>query len=206
MIMRKGQFFIIAALVLLTSLVLIRGMLDLYSSGEKSSSLSSDYGEKKLENILDEFENAVGIASLGSSPADGLVYALSNLSSYIREREDARILWVSVYSNGTSGNYTATVGNYLQKNAYFNISATSSSPSSYAFYLDDSENSSVDFSSQVNGTINLTLSYSIEGSSVQDTFGFSVSNISSTTAFLDMRILSGNGMFGSKRTYQRIMS
>lgn len=206
MIMRKGQFFIIAALVLLTSIVLIRGMLDVYSSGEKSSSLSADYGEKKLENILDEFENAAGISSLGTSPGTSLVYSLSNFSYYIREREDARILWVSVFSNGTNGNYTATVGNYLQKNLYFNVSATSSSPDSFAFSLDDSENSSMQFSSQINGTINLTVSYSDEGFGVQDTFSFSVSNISSVAAFIDARILSSNGMYGSKRAYQIIMS
>ena len=183
-------------------MVLLRGTMEIYSSGESAASGRMNIQERQLQNIAGEFEYITGMASLSTDPNYSSVYALSNFSRYVRSSENAKILWVSVYVNGSSGNYSVNIGNYLQRNIYFNVSPTSSSPTSAAVFIPDYSNSSLLFSAQSNCTINLTLTYSSDGSQVQDTFQFAVSNSSSVAGFFDISLLSDGFMARTKRSYQ----
>jgi hypothetical protein len=202
----KGQFFIIAAIIIVMSIILIRGFLDIYSTSESSLNEMTKIEDMKIENLEKEYEYSLGIASLAADPNASATLYLSNLSYYIRSQENAKILWLAVFVNGGDQKYSVVVGNYLQRSISLNISATNSTPSSASLTINDMANTSYNFTSLINGTINLTLSYIVDDNTIQNTFQLLVGNVSSTTGFFDISLLSDSLKIRTKKVYQRFIS
>jgi hypothetical protein len=200
----KGQFFVIAAIVIAVSLVMVKGMLGVYSASEASANENTKIDDRQIENIERNYEQISGIALLQSDANMSLGRYMSNFSGYIRDSEDSKILWIAVFSNGTDQSYSVTAGNYLQNDVTLSIAATDSVPSGMEMFIPDKSFSSAKFISTINGTINVTISYTLSGNSIEDTFHFPVSAKDSSTVYLDISLISGNSAIRAKDAYTSI--
>jgi len=199
----KGQFIVVGAIVIIVSLIMIKDLLGVYSTIQTTSYEETKILEKQLENIKNEYEYIVGIASMQSDVNRSVVLNLSNFSSYIRDQLDSEIFWLGIYVNGTSQNYSVNAGNFLQNDITVTLTPTDSIPESVELSLSDGTVQSATFASQINGTINLTVSYTIKGVSREDIVLFNVSTYNSTAGFFDIKLLSDDLVVRTKDVYER---
>lgn len=202
----KGQFFIIAAIIIVLSLIIIRGLLGIYSTAETNENEKSKIENMKLSNLKGEYEYIIGISSVKADPNYSMNLYLSNFSEYVRGNEKSKILWISIFVNGSNQKYYVVAGNYLQNGISINMTPTNTTPSFANLNLSDMATGSYTFSSLINGTVNFTITYSFEGSIIQDTFLFSVSNTSSTAGFFDISLFNEGLKVRTKHLYQRMIS
>lgn len=197
----KGQFFLIAAILMVISLIMIKGLLGVYSSGETHANMNMNIDDKQLDNINGEYEYAAGMASLTSDPNQTLNQYFSNFSEYIRGEKDFRVLWVTVFVNGTNQKYYLNAGNYIQNKISLNISVTNSTPSGVLMEIPDMTTKSASFDSDINGTINISLRYLIGGIEKENIFQIKISNTSSISSFMDIAIVSSGLKIGTNKLY-----
>lgn len=197
----KGQFFIIAAIVIATGLAMISGLLNIYKISETSAGEQMDVGWDILKNIMKEYRFITRVAAVQADPNKSAVQYLSNFSLNIREQQNARILWLAIFMNGTSQEYYVNVGNFMQKRVLLSISVTNSIPSSVSTYLNDLNTASFNFSPQASGLINLTVRYETEDKITEDTISFSAGNTNSLTGFFDIAIKGAGSYVKTKEAY-----
>lgn len=197
----KGQFFIIAAVMITVSLIMIKGLLGIYSSEETHANMNMNIDDRQLTNILREYEYATGISSVKTDPNQTIYQYFSNFSEYMRGEKDARLLWITVFVNGTDQKYYINAGNYLKDSISLNISASNSTPSSTLLEIPDMSAKSYTFSSDINGTINITLRYSTGDSYIEDIFQVDISNMTSISSFTDITLISEESKIGTKNLY-----
>ena len=180
---------------------MIKGLLAIYSSEETAVSENMNIFDRQLLNIRGEYEYSAGIASVMADPNASLQAYLTNFSGLLRSDKNAKILWVSVFVNGTNQKYYVNAGNYMQSQIALNVSPTSSTPSSALLNLTDMSASGTNFSSLINGTISMTLRYALEGYQNEDIIQFEVSNSSSVVLFLDAALVADSGKVREKSLF-----
>lgn len=203
---RKGQFFIIAAIIITISLIAIKSLLGFYSTEETISAESMRIIDKQLENIRNEYEYITGIALTKTDVNSSLYLYLSNFSNFIREDRDARALWIAISANGSNQKYNLLAGNYMKTPVSVNITLTNSTPASILLNLSDRSVGSSNLSSQINGSINMTIRYAFEGYQNEELAQFEISEINSTTIFIDLMINDGETRVREKSIYSAKLS
>ena len=197
---KKGQFFIIAAIVITVTLVMIRTLISSYSAAEITTHEETKILGRQLENIKGEYEYIVGTASMQNDVNSSLSQNLANFSSYIRDQLDSEILWVAIYFNSSNQNYSVIVGNFLQDNIEINLTISNSTSHTEAISLGDKSIGSRSFN--ITGDVNLTLSYTLKDESREDIISFTLSD-NSTIGFFDISLLSDNLKVRTKDLYER---
>src|SRR3989344_4978042 len=155
----KGQFFIIAAVIILIGFILLRNSLGIFDTLAERRIVESSMMNKQAINIMNEYKYLAGTASLQNDVNRSAIDYLYNFSSYLRDDRNVEILYVFVYMNDSADTYSVTVGNFLNDNINVTISASDSTPSQANVFLNDRKNTTARFSASVNNTINITLSY-----------------------------------------------
>ncbi len=120
---RKGQMFIIGAIVVIIGVVMIKGLFLSYSG-----TLTNDDSYKGflLNNLKVEYERAASISYLSGSNI------VDDFSNYLTQRVDMGILYVYSKRDDT-GSYVVNIGNYLGYNITVSVAGFNQN-------LDDGQN------------------------------------------------------------------
>src|SRR3989344_5275074 len=153
----KGQFFIIAAIIIIVAFILLRNSLSIFDTLSEKRFVESSLVNKQAKNILSEYEYLSGVASLQSNVNRSAIDYLYNFSTFLRNERSIEILYVFVYMNDSNDRYSVTVGNFLNDNINITVNASTSSPGQVSFLLNDKKNTTSHFSATISGTINITL-------------------------------------------------
>jgi cell division protein FtsL len=197
----KGQMTIIAAILIVIALILLKNLLNIYTTIEEKRALESAIIDKKMLNIKDEYKSIAGLSSLHSN-SSGIDY-LSNFSGFILNDIDASVLYVYVFSNESDSEYSVTLGNFLKSriNATINVTGASSAGNNFGI-IEPETNKTAQFDFSSAGTVNMTLEYSKNGINVTEEFRVPVfTDRSSVFGFFDITLESGSITLRSKEVY-----
>lgn len=200
---QKGQLFIVAAVFIVTGLVLIFGVLTSPALVEEKKFQDVRMLDKNAKNVLNEYKYAAGIATLNSPANVSLQSNMRNLSDYYRREFDSSILYAAVMLNGSTQRFSVDIGNYIRDQIGMNVSASSSVPGSAQFTLADKDNRAVDFSATANTTITITLNYTAGNTRTVERFSINSSARNFMLLFADIRLKDGTYELRLKDTYNR---
>ena len=200
----KGQMFIVAGIILVMLLFSLSGLLSVYGTGQEKTNLESVAVHRTAENLMREYKNIAGVATMkGDVNGSAMVY-LSNFSDMARDDAGARVLYAFAFSNGTSQKFSVTTGNYLDGLVNLTIYATDSTPSSFFIgVVQDRTNVTREFSRSSNVLINITLNYTDNEGSKAERMTLNASALSSVAAIFDIKAESAEGFARRKETYNR---
>ena len=154
---KKGQLFIAGAIIILVGLILLKSLF-VYSSVEEKRFLESSLLERYSGNIMNEYENIAGLATMQSDVNRSGIDYLSNFSFFITDAMRSKILYAFVFVNSNS--YSVTVGNFLGDKINLTINATDSTPGCYHIgVMNHKTNQTREFIADINGTVELTFGY-----------------------------------------------
>ena len=181
----KGQMFMIAAIFMIVGFVLLKNLLSLPEISQAKAFQDTSYLDKNLENVHDEFAYLTGAASLQSDVNRSGGEYFYNFSRYISGEFDARILYVFIFSNGTTSNFSATVGNFARNNISGTFNVTGSTPPGRTFALNHTRDAALEFNT-TSGWINVTLNYTIQNRETVERFSFNASTRNYAIGFFDV--------------------
>jgi len=115
---RKGQMFIIGAIIIITALILIKAMFVSYSQVSVSTEIGL-YDGFLVENIENEYQRVAAMKYVHG------INALDDFSGYLREKVDGFGLLYFYSERDGLGGYLITIGNYLGHNITVSIGAFS---------------------------------------------------------------------------------
>ncbi len=121
---QKGQMFLIGSIMVLIGLIMLKNLLAVYTTVEETRFQETNIIDKQLSNVVNEYENIIGLASLNGY--DNGVSYLSNFSGFLRNDIDSEILYSFVFANGTTQRYNVTIGNYLGDKINLTVNVTDS--------------------------------------------------------------------------------
>jgi hypothetical protein len=196
----KGQMFFISAIFMIIGFVMLAGLLTLPEITQEKVFQETAYADKNLKNVRNEYEYLTGTATLQAAPNKTGADYIHNFSDFVRSNLNARVLYVFVFSNGTTNNFSATIGNFLQDKIDGNLSFTSGG--SVVFSLDDKESSTYHFAG-TNSVITGTLNYTILNTAVSEKFVFNDSSKNYAAAFFDITAAEDGFLVRSKSIYNR---
>ena len=187
----KGQMFLIAAIIIAIGLIFMKNMLGIYITLSEERFIESDISGKKAENIKSEFRYITGL-----SAANLNITYFYNFSEYASE--DADVLYVIAFVNGSTQRLDVTLGNFLKAGINYTINATSAS-SGFSGSLNHRSNITYNFAA-ANGTANVTLNYTAISSSFER-FPITVSDRNFPKGFFDVTTASVRQKFTFNRTW-----
>ena len=199
---RKGQMFVIGAILILIGLIVLKNLLGVYSTAEEKRYQESVILDKQLRNIRDEYKYIIATASMqNDANASGISY-LSNFSSLIRNDMNGRIVYMFIFANGTTQKFSVNVGNFVNDKINVTVNATSSNPNGYVYgSMDDKANLTKEFNATINGTINVTLKYLYRNINFTEMVPVNVSTKSRAAGFFDITLEGSDIYVRSKETY-----
>lgn len=193
---KKGQMFIIAAIFLIVGLLLIHNLLNVFDLFEESRSTTTHVLDAQLRNIAKEYEYATGVASLNAANVSAMSM-LANLSQLVRDDINSRILYAIIFVNGTSSNFSVTVGNYAGDEINVTVNATGSTPAGSNLLVADKTNSTAFFNSSA-GLRTITLAYTIRNETLREEFALNITSSYKLQIFYDIT-LSNSQMLARKK-------
>src|SRR3989344_956540 len=200
----KGQMFLIAAVFIIISFFVIRNVLDIYNVFEENRSQEIRTEDLQTKNLVREYEQAAGAASMQSNANRSAQDYLFNFSSFLRNTRDARMLYLFAYSNSTTAKYSVVLGNFLNDNVNATISATNSDPVTAQFVLADRRNATAEFIFLGNGTVELNLTYTVRNEVRKDLLNITVQSPRLfMTLFTDITLEGNNIIVRHKDIYNR---
>ena len=198
----KGQMLAIAAIFMIIGFVMLRGLLSLPVLSQEKAFQDASYLDKSLGNIAAEYEYAASIAALQANVNRSGADYLSGISSYFRSEFDSGILYAYVFLNGSNGNFSVTLGNFLQNNISGVINFTNSTPPGRAFNINDSTNVTLEFNSS-SAWINATLNYTLNGRETVERFYFNSSSRHYVAEFYEVTLRQSGFTARTKGFYNR---
>lgn len=186
----KGQMFIIAAIFMIVTIVIIRNMVGSQTLTEENRFQESRFPEKTLRNVQNEFRQLAALAALqADANRSGMEY-LRNFSLQLRDDTDIAVMYIYIVANGTNQRYSATIGNYLQDRMNITFNATSSSPGSRLFIIEDRANLTREYNSTINGTISINVTYTSQNLETTERFNITDNTKSNIFLFTDITVKS----------------
>jgi len=188
---KKGQMFIIATLFIIVIIVLIRNMVGTLEISEENRFQESRLIEKNLRNAQNEFRDA---------NQSGMDY-MRNLSLQMRSDMDIQIIYIYAVSNNSNNKYSVTMGNYLQDRMNITFNATNSNPGGRIFIIEDKANLTREYTSSVNGTISINVSYTAQNQDTAEKFNITSNTKSNIFLFTDITVRSNEFFVRGKDFY-----
>ncbi len=201
--MMKGQMFLLAAIIIITGIVLVFNVVGAPHITEEKRFQDTMVPEKNIKNVMNEYIFSLGAATLSSTPDEAVKRAMSNFSAYMRSEFDSNVFYVVALYNKSDQRYSVIVGNYLDRAVNVTVNATSSTPSSNYTFLGDKQSSSLYFSSSVNGTVNITVYYKKGAEDVTEIFSLAAAGRNSTAGIFDVTLRGERSSINRKETYNR---
>ena len=134
---------------------------------------------------------------------NSLVNYTENLSIFLRNDIDSEILYAVVMVNSTTQKYYITIGNYLKDKINATINVTDSTPSnSIIGILEDKTKNTTEFQSEINGTINITITYRKQDVDFTEIFPIVISSANNLIqGFFDVKVKDEDIFIRMKDTY-----
>ena len=195
--------FILAAVLIISGIVLVFNVLGSPAITEEKKFQDTRMLDKTAENIMREYMFALGTATLYPKPNESASNFISDLSSYMRNETDSSIFYAIIFVNGTNQRYSVNIGNYMDDSISVNVSATNSTPASGAFALNDKKNTTLYFSSGINGTVNVTVSYTKGNNQITENIRVGVSTKNLMQGLFDITVRDSGFSVNLKETYNR---
>jgi len=196
----KGQLFIIAAIFMIVAIVLIRNMTGGVDLSEESRFQESRYFEKQLDNIMNEYRMITGASALQPDPNQTGMDSLRNISLMVKDDTDISVFYIFIFANGTSQNFTATFGNFLNDRMNITFNATNSNPTGTQIILENNQNKSIIFDSSP-GDINLNITYLSGGIVTHESFDIAISSSNQVFGFFDVKLRDSGFFVREKEIY-----
>ena len=187
----KGQFFIIAAVIILIGFILLRNSLGIFDTLAERRIVESSMMNKQAINIMNEYKYLAGTASLQNDVNKNAIDYLYNFSSYLRDDRNVEILYVFVYMNDSANTYSVTLGNFLNDNINASINVTASTPQSVNFTLNNKKNATYNFAVSSDGIISINLTYRRIDTLVTERLSID-SRKNMTSSFFDITLIENN--------------
>jgi|SRR3989344_1004340 len=187
----KGQFFIIAAVIILIGFILLRNSLGIFDTLAERRIVESSMMNKQAINIMNEYKYLAGTASLQNDVNRSAIDYLYNFSSYLRDDRNVEILYVFVYMNDSANTYSVTLGNFLNDNINASINVTASTPQSVNFTLNNKKNATYNFAVSSDGIISINLTYRRIDTLVTERLSID-SRKNMTSSFFDITLIENN--------------
>ena len=197
----KGQMFIIAAIFMIVGVILLRNVLSLPALTQEKAFQDISYLDRNLNNVKNEFTYLAGVASVQPIPNASASY-LFNFSDYIRGQFDSKMLYVFIFSNGTTNNISVTIGNYLQNNISGVINLTDSTPTGQIFNLNDKSYVTVRFNASQT-ILNFTINYTLQNRETVEKLYVNSSTRNHVAAIFDITLQDTGVTLRSKSVYNR---
>lgn len=177
----KGQMFIIGAVLLLVSVILIKDIVNIYPIIDEKNYINSIITEKNMRNVKNEFNYILGMVALRNS-----TNYMSNFSDYIR-RDNYKSMHIITIVNGTTNNFTVTIGNYFGGDLNYTLNATDSTPKGYTNIVKDRSYSYHIFNTSTTGSIIITFNYTLDNDNIVETIPIDVKNRNFIQGFFDIK-------------------
>lgn len=155
----KAQMFVIGVIIILISLILIRNMFTLYSAMGIKKYEEGILFDKNIENIDHELQQLSGLQKF--SNASELLY---NFSLFLRtDTTYIKLIYIHAFYNDSKGNVSVSIGNFFDdKMKDVSLNITNSTPTYVSIgTIDDKSFSVTEFTPNINGTVNITVSYTM---------------------------------------------
>ncbi len=198
----KGQMFIIAAIFMIIGFILLKGLLSLPELTQEKTFQDTSYLDRNLKNIKSEYAYIASVAAMQADANKTAKEYMYSFSRYVRSEFDSRIFYVFIFSNGSTNNFSVTVGNFLKDNISGRVNFTSSTPPGRIFALNDSGNTTLEFNSTA-AWISVTLNYTVQNRDTAEAFYFNSSAKNYAAAFFDVSLQERGFFVRSKSTYNR---
>ena len=187
----KGQFFIIAAVIILIGFILLRNSLGIFDTLAERRIVESSLMNKQAINIVNEYKYLAGTASLQNQVNRSAIDYFYNFSSYLRDERNVEILYVFAYMNDSANTYSVTIGNFINDNINASINVTTSTPQSVNFTLNDKRNTTYNFAVSSEGIININLAYQRIDTTITERLSID-SRKNMTSSFFDITLIENN--------------
>jgi len=198
---KKGQMFIIATLFIIVIIVLIRNMVGTLEISEENRFQESRLIEKNLRNAQNEFRELAALAALQQDANQSGMDYMRNLSLQMRSDMDIQIIYIYAVSNNSNNKYSVTMGNYLQDRMNITFNATNSNPGGRIFIIEDKANLTREYTSSVNGTISINVSYTAQNQDTAEKFNITSNTKSNIFLFTDITVRSNEFFVRGKDFY-----
>lgn len=199
----KGQMFIIASILALVAMVTLKNLLGIYATFEEKRFSEAFTLDKDLNNLKSEYRYLVGLASLRGDANQSGISNMYNFSNFTTSDMDAKVLYAYVFGNGSTQRYSITVGNFINDEINITLNATNATPRGYAFTLNSRQNTTQEFNSSINGTVNITLRYTQPSENITEQFPVQISTSNIVAGFFDITVFSASQFVRSKSIYNR---
>ncbi|KHO48150.1 MAG: hypothetical protein QT00_C0001G0163 [archaeon GW2011_AR5] len=198
----KGQMFVIAAIFMILGFVLLRNLLSLPEITQEKVYQDTSYLDKNLRNLEREYSYLAGTASMQPNVNFSGNQYLHSFTQLVRSEFDAKVLYVYIYSNGTSSNVSVTIGNFMKNNMSGVLNITSATPTGRTFSLNDTHNTTLEFNLTA-GWLNATLNYTMQNRETVERLYFNASTRNYVLGFTDMTLQERGFLVRFKSTYNR---
>lgn len=202
----KGQMFIIAAIIIAVSLILLKEYFVVFDIIEEARFQQSSSLAEKARNIKDEYKNIVNIALQQESVNESAKIFLKNFTEQIRDEVDA--LYIFAYVNATRHEIYLLVANYLGDRIDMVVNATNT-VFPEKFFDDIQEKESREtvfyFYPGFEGVVNIRIEYEIQDEIVKEEIPINVSQ-ENQALFFDVKIRSSTSMLRVKDVYAPTLS
>jgi len=195
----SGQMFIISSIFVIAGLVIIFSTLSTPNISEEVRFRETQALDKTARNLAGEYKFAIGVASVQASPNTSAMEYLNNLSSFLRGEMDVEVFYAVIFVNGTTQNYTAAAGNYLDRSINVTLDATGSTPSTASAFLTDKNSTSFFFNTSTSGIVFVNLSYS----GTKESLAVNVSSRNFMIGLFDLTVKDAGSYIRIKDTYTR---
>lgn len=203
--MVKGQFFIIAAVLVIGALLAFRSFLSIYATEEELQRQEQSIADRQLANIRDEMRSAVAVASAQQQPNASAIAMVYNFSQLVREK-DVHIIYVIASANTTTKNISITVGNFLGEPVNVTLNLSNATPAGYAIgLLGDKRNETRQFNTSAHGPVMVTLSYMRQTENMSDSFTIDTS-AHALAAFFDIEYDEQDARLRVKTTFNTTLN
>lgn len=114
---KKGQMFLIAAIIISVAIVMSRSMIDVYPTAEEKNFQDTETLVEMLENVEQEYRYSINTATRHENVTIVGPEYLRKLSSFIendtQHEMDYQTIYLFAHLNASTREYNITIGNFL---------------------------------------------------------------------------------------------
>ncbi len=205
--MKKGQMFIIAAIIVSISLILLKEYFGVFSIIEEKRHQNAESLSERMANIQAEYMNIVNVAMENSDVNASAIGQLYNFSQYLQQQEDIEILYMFVYVNKSRNEMQVVLGNFMGDTIDVLLNTTGTVFSEQTATLFDKETAEMLFYIQpeYDSLVNITLEYELQDEFVIERASIDASG-NSQLLFYDFAVSSGASSSRVKDVYNPVLN
>jgi hypothetical protein len=196
-VLMKGQMFLIAAIIMITGLIVLKTLFSAYEATEERRFQESVLLYERLKNIEHEYEYIISTGARQPNINGSTLAYLSNFSSYLRgEDTNFRILYIYFFRNETAGKTTVSAGNYLKETINLTLNTTAEN---YNILLADGGKATRQYQTTAGQPHDISIIYYIGNDEYVERF--SIPGVNMTAGFFDISVESTGSVLRKKEFY-----